>query len=449
MMEYIMHSLDILIFLSIPQTYIFAWFAFLFWGIRTEHLFVRLLWFTVISSIYLDMTFLALPTHFHIINSLISFFFFLRLFFKELNLRVRLLIQICFYTAVILHDTLAYIIISQLIDVDLILRGPTIYKILFMWPAFAAVAMLCLLFQRKRYYPAKKIRQFLTDAKDTAILHFITLIFIQTLTLSLFMITNYYTGYKIAALVLFYICLVMIVVVTLMSVRLFVKTREEAIRMTQNVYVGDLMQMLTSIRGQRHDFMNHIQIISSMLSMKKYDQLKHYIEEVSAHIHATEDPNSRLPSSAIAALVQAKAMIAADKRINFNYELPECPKSLQSLKIIDLVRVAGNLIDNAFDEAGLLPERERHVRFSIAVNDGMMTIKVGNRGRALSEEEKRIMFTPGYTTKERAHSGLGLPIVLEIVKKYNGNITILSDEEYDVVFELVLPVNNKLETETA
>ncbi|GGG26509.1 sensor histidine kinase [Paenibacillus abyssi] len=440
-MDYIMRSLDILLFLSIPQAFFYTWFVFLFWGIQTDRLLVRIVWFCVIHSIYLDLTFLALPSHIHILNSLVSFFFFLHLFFREFTIKVKLLIQMSLFFVVILMDTLSLITTSLFIDVELIRNGPTIYKIIFIWPYFAVVAGLCWFLHYKRYYPALKIKKFITAAQGTPIFYLVILVFIQSLILGIYFITRFTTEYDEAMMVLFYLGLAATVAVTFMTIRIIIKTREEAIQMTQSVYVGDLMQMLTSIRGQRHDFMNHIQVISSMVTMKKYDQLQKYIAEVTVDLNASHVTNKQLPTSAISALVQAKSAIALDKKIDFHYEFPESLEPLMFIKNIDLVRMIGNLIDNAFDEALNHPEQNRFVRLIIELDSRNVIIRVINHGKTLTDEDKRMIFMPGYTTKEESHSGLGLSIIQELVKRYNGNVTCVSDEEHRVEFMIQLPLS--------
>lgn len=79
--------------------------------------------------------------------------------------------------------------------------------------------------------------------------------------------------------------------------------------MTQEVYVEEINDMFTSIRGQRHDFLNHIQVIHTMVQMGRTDQLKSYVadlvketQEVSEVVHHS--------SPALAAFVQAKMTVA-------------------------------------------------------------------------------------------------------------------------------------------
>ena len=181
------------------------------------------------------------------------------------------------------------------------------------------------------------------------------------------------------------------------------------------------MQMLTSIRGQRHDFLNHIQVISSLVTMKKYEQLKGYIEEIAIDLQAKNSQSNQLPAAAVAALIQSKVTVAREQNIRFHYEISE-KLNTHHLKNIDLIRILGNLTDNAFDEVVTLPPRERFVRLLLIQYDERLEIEVCNSGRVLDQEERHMMFTPGYTTKENNHSGLGLSIISELVKRYDGSI---------------------------
>ncbi|QJD87640.1 sensor histidine kinase [Cohnella herbarum] len=211
--------------------------------------------------------------------------------------------------------------------------------------------------------------------------------------------------------------------------------------MTQEVYVEEINDMFTSIRGQRHDFLNHVQVIHTMVQMGRTEQLKTYVADL---VKETQDVSEIVQhcSPALAAFVQAKITVAVGKGISFTYELPgNWEAEDTTIKMIDIIKIMGNLVDNAFDETGLLPQNERHVHASILISDDKtIQIQVTNSGRTILPEEKERIFVPGYTTKGEGHSGLGLAIVLERVKHYRGKLDVHSDESIKTTeFRISLP----------
>ncbi|WP_256760864.1 sensor histidine kinase [Cohnella sp. WQ 127256] len=224
-------------------------------------------------------------------------------------------------------------------------------------------------------------------------------------------------------------------------IRLLIRTREQAARMTQEVYIDDINDMFTSIRGQRHDFLNHVQVIHTMVQMGKTEQLKCYVGDL---VKETRDVSEIVhhSSPALAAFVQAKLTIAIGRGISFTYELPDSWKGDETtIKIIDIIKIMGNLVDNAFDESKTLPPEERKTHAAITImDDNTIVLQVSNKGRSLDDKDKERIFLPGYTTKGEGHSGLGLAIIQERVKHYHGNLSLHSDEKSGITeFRITIP----------
>ncbi|MBB3108275.1 sensor histidine kinase regulating citrate/malate metabolism [Paenibacillus phyllosphaerae] len=264
-----------------------------------------------------------------------------------------------------------------------------------------------------------------------------------------FVLLGYYFGMQTfgfkrqAAGIVLYISLVLILLIFIVTIRLITRTRIEAIQSTQKAYIDELNQMFTTVRGQRHDFINHVQVMHAMLTMKKYDQLRDYMNDVAQEIRAVDQAHVEHPSPALAALIEAKIAIASKRQIPFEYRIDEAPATFGAVTSIDLVRMIGNLIDNAFDASADAPAGERYVLLEMAVSRGMLHISVTNRGTVLSEAQRRAMVLPGYTTKTGEHSGLGLTNVMDRAAQYRGKVTIESDEERGVVITVKLPESGK------
>jgi PAS domain S-box-containing protein len=111
----------------------------------------------------------------------------------------------------------------------------------------------------------------------------------------------------------------------------------------------------------------------------------------------------------------------------------------------ELRQVMVNLIGNALDamsSGGRLQLRIR--RTTDWIKGGRaLSIAVADTGGGMSAETRRRLFEPFYTTKEGSGSGLGLWVCADIVGKYEGRISMRSNEvpgRNGSVFMLVLPV---------
>ncbi|MFC5469809.1 sensor histidine kinase [Cohnella suwonensis] len=213
--------------------------------------------------------------------------------------------------------------------------------------------------------------------------------------------------------------------------------------MTQEVYVEEINDMFTSIRGQRHDFLNHVQVIHTMAQMGKFEQLKSYSAELVKETHDVSEIVHHT-SPALAAFIRAKITVSIGKGIAFTYDLPTDWNPQETIvKSIDIVKIIGNLVDNAFDESMTLSPEQRKVHASIVLNkiESIIEITVTNKGRFLDSKELERIFLPGYTTKGEGHSGLGLAVVLERVKHYKGTLDMKSDNLLGMTtFSISIPV---------
>jgi sensor histidine kinase regulating citrate/malate metabolism len=202
-----------------------------------------------------------------------------------------------------------------------------------------------------------------------------------------------------------------------------------------------LNQMFVALRGQRHDFLNHVQMIRSLIKMKRYDALEDYLDQF---VEATERVHAviRIGHPMIAALIHAK-MAEAERR-NIDFEFDFVPMEHVNLNALwpDIVKILGNLIDNAFDEVEKLPVAERVVECTGNIVGRNLIFTVGNPcAGPVAPERLRMMFRPGYTTKSGAsHEGLGLAIALQRARAHRGDIEACYSEEEGMVMRVILPI---------
>ena len=114
---------------------------------------------------------------------------------------------------------------------------------------------------------------------------------------------------------------------------------------------GEILEQIkdlnNTLRAQRHDFLNHLQVVYSLIEMNEYTEASNYIEMVYGDIKRV---NRVLKTSdaAINALLQAKELDCEDRGISVHMKIST---RLDKLKVPswEMCRVLGNLIDNAID----------------------------------------------------------------------------------------------------
>ena len=102
-----------------------------------------------------------------------------------------------------------------------------------------------------------------------------------------------------------------------------------------------------------------------------------------------------------------------------------------------LIRVITNLVKNATQSI-----KHDHVNPKIEVKvlsyDNEINITVTDNGKGISEENKKRIFEPKFTTKTSG-MGLGLPMVKNIIEASDGTISFTSEENIGTVFTIILP----------
>ncbi|WP_062057245.1 sensor histidine kinase [Aquimarina longa] len=103
-----------------------------------------------------------------------------------------------------------------------------------------------------------------------------------------------------------------------------------------------------------------------------------------------------------------------------------------------LIRVVTNLVKNAIQA---IPEDcIPKIIVDVFSENGDVVIIVSDNGIGISEEHKKKVFEPKFTTKNSG-MGLGLGMVKNIMETYNGSVTFTSREEKGTVFKIRFPKN--------
>jgi sensor histidine kinase regulating citrate/malate metabolism len=207
---------------------------------------------------------------------------------------------------------------------------------------------------------------------------------------------------------------------------------EQKIRETS---LENINEVLSALRAQRHDYINHLNSIYSLLGQGKVEKVKEYIIGISKEIKNLGPPVN-CDNIWISALLQSKKGTAQSQKINLEYEirgkLDELP-----LSPWEISKVLGNLIDNSIEAVENQPDFARNVLVYIGESRDNFIFRVSNSGEAIPESEIKKIFKKGYTTKARGE-GLGLSIVKSIVESYDGYVNVRSKEEI-TSFELIIP----------
>jgi signal transduction histidine kinase len=107
----------------------------------------------------------------------------------------------------------------------------------------------------------------------------------------------------------------------------------------------------------------------------------------------------------------------------------------------ELYQVASNLLVNAIDSLGDRDGGERgRIQIRLAIDQEFGLLEVADDGAGIPENMRRRVFEPFFTTKGQAGTGLGLPVVHDIVRGLQGHITLRSVEGVGTTVSVRLPL---------
>jgi CitB family two-component system sensor histidine kinase MalK len=196
----------------------------------------------------------------------------------------------------------------------------------------------------------------------------------------------------------------------------------------------------TALRAQTHEFMNKMHVIMGLIEMKAYDQLKEFTKEVAYNRQSEVNyVVTRLRDITLAGLVLGKISRSRELDIDFSLsEESELRHDLEVPSVHDLVLIAGNIIENAFDALQNF-DGERIVSLSILDFDKEIVIIVEDSGPGMSESSKKNVFVRGFSSKGKGH-GFGLYLVKQSIDNLGGTIDIETAEGEGTTFTVRLPV---------
>ena len=194
--------------------------------------------------------------------------------------------------------------------------------------------------------------------------------------------------------------------------------------------VENLGALNDRLRMDRHDYLNHLQIVYGLMELEEYDEMNEYLRKVYKELLKTGKA-IKTSKPAINALMAAKMAECEEKGIEF---LVEVKSDLKDIGIEDweLCKVLSNLVDNAVRAVGESDSEEKAVRVNITETAENYVFEVEDNGPKIPDEIKELIFRKGFTTKKGEGHGMGLAIVSRIVSDNKGVIELATDESRTV-----------------
>ncbi len=188
--------------------------------------------------------------------------------------------------------------------------------------------------------------------------------------------------------------------------------------------VNQMTDMNLALRAQRHDFLNHLQVVYSLMEMEEFTDAQRYISQVYGDIQALSK-TLRTACAPLNALLRAKTTEAEGRGIRLEVKVLSAWKDL-SVPAWEMCRVLSNLMDNGMD--ALKGQKDAAITVTLSEDVRRFSFRVENNGPMIPKDVAERIFEAGFSGKGEGR-GMGLHISRETLRGHGGELTVESNEQ--------------------
>ena len=193
----------------------------------------------------------------------------------------------------------------------------------------------------------------------------------------------------------------------------------------------EVENMYRQIRGWRHDYRNHIQMMKVLAANGNMDALKAYLDELDTDLN-TVDTVVKTGNPMADAILNSKISLARSRNIPTQVDA-HIPVKLK-MSELDLCCIIGNLFDNAMEASMALPEEKRMIRVYMDMKGTQLYISFTN----FTAAKKLDKVGRGFKTSKGEGHGFGLVRIDDIVSRYDGYLS-RNSEDGAFTTEILIP----------
>ena len=193
----------------------------------------------------------------------------------------------------------------------------------------------------------------------------------------------------------------------------------------------EVENMYRQIRGWRHDYRNHIQMMKVLAANGDMDGLKAYLDELDTDLN-TVDTVVKTGNAMADAILNSKISLAQSKEITVQCDA-HIPVKLK-MSELDLCCIIGNLFDNAIEASLHLPREERLIRVYMDIKGTQLYISFTN----FTVSKKLEKIGKIYRTSKGDGHGFGLVRIDNIIERLDGYLS-RNSEDGAFTTEILIP----------
>ena len=193
----------------------------------------------------------------------------------------------------------------------------------------------------------------------------------------------------------------------------------------------EVENMYRQIRGWRHDYRNHIQMMKVLAENGDMEGIKEYLGKLDTDLN-TVDTVVKTGNAMADAILNSKISLAKanDIRVEVDAHIPVKLRTSE----LDLCCIIGNLFDNAIEASLALPVEERLIRVYMVMKNTQLYISFTNFTAKKKMKKEGKVFR---TSKGEGH-GFGLVRIDSIIEKADGYLS-RNSEDGAFTTEILIP----------
>ncbi len=196
-------------------------------------------------------------------------------------------------------------------------------------------------------------------------------------------------------------------------------------------HFAEVENMYRQIRGWRHDYRNHIQVMKAYAASGNMEAIREYLDKLDTDL-ATVDTVIKTGNAMTDAILNSKISLARSRQIPVKADA-HIPVVLR-ISELDLCVILGNLFDNAIEASLQLPPEKRLIRLYMDIKGTQLYISLTNftAGKKLPKVGGRFR-----SAKGEGH-GFGLVRMDAVIERLGGYIS-RGSEDGAFTTEVLLP----------
>ena len=198
-----------------------------------------------------------------------------------------------------------------------------------------------------------------------------------------------------------------------------------------DTHYREVENMYRQMRGWRHDYRNHIQMLKALAAAGDLPGIREYLDKLDTDLN-TVDTVIKTGNAMADAILNSKISLAQSRGIPVQADA-HIPVRLR-MSELDLCVILGNLFDNAIEASLALPEDKRLIRVYMDMKGTQLYISFTNftASGKLPRVGKRFS-----TTKGKGH-GFGLVRIDNIIERLDGYLS-RNSEDGAFTTEILIP----------